>query len=950
MKKNVNKRPFMANNWLNSPRPDATLGSHKDDLVADQQISFKNSQFLPSKFFVTGWKGESLVSKQTCSLESLHHKLCIDARAQFMSFSRLNKSLRIAIFSEFLSFANTIGANCHDLDSHTTFWQHVLDYKNSPYCQFLDEFIEIYSFRVVSIYLHKIRFIVQLCQDISVFSSDNNLLNPASFLSKIFKKGSSTDLTCESLQTNQYSWYRPSINYKEHIKKLPQIFLQLSTTEMMKICTFSRSKPSDKNKLETYESQYSHSLSHKSFGQFLNSLLHKFPKWCDGKNYKEHNLNQAIEVTNCKFIGNNLTSLTSSYWQAQEHIMDLSLKQVICPDFYDDTFINGSYVRITNELQHLTSLVQIATKQGLDSIWLICKVMREKYLHIKDNSSGQISMFNNEDSPSELIYSNIVLNLYTLPKNNPHHYLISQLTAQLGSLKDNGHLFIFANQQLFVPSQSEKLEQLFKKVTLKAYLNFEDLKGKGEMTSYLYVFTKKPSKTKSSYQNYFPQHQKESCSAFRWNGELTQFNKFSDIVSELNDFFVTKCPNSTPIFQKEVNQHISFEFHQNAIVDGKLVISVSNDTDRITHPSFFKNLTKSCLPLDYFFHIDTIHNDVDCKKQDFALTSNFLALKLDHELKHPIVLVVNQTDPRNVQIELIARDSYKAKREEYGLAFHQYFGLTARMENININVFRDFFQSSIGVQIIQLSLNGGTTKLKSKLKALLIPKFFLKRSELPAHLEQYIALLKMNVNNLFEHHPQDLKDEFDRTIGFILTHGAHYPWDIVGLLSYFKHTLIDGLSNFKQAPSNQLSRIANFNNPMIIEPLLKMQSTNIFPNHPDIYIEFLSEDPSKIHSNYTHSLTKSKDGNHYLEVYSEDHAVLQIYSTPATLSFIEFILSSIDNTPISQFLQMVKVPSPSDLEQVINNLIMLENCFKELLLHTTSIINQTITRQISLDT
>ena len=79
----------------------------------------------------------------------------------------------------------------------------------------------------------------------------------------------------------------------------------------------------------------------------------------------------------------------------------------------------------------------------------------------------------------------------------------------------------------------------------------------------------------------------ESCLTFRWSGYLSSFQKFSDLVSELENTLKTKSPQSTPLFQSKFLKTAA-EFHQDAILEGKLLHSHNQDPNKITHPNFLE--------------------------------------------------------------------------------------------------------------------------------------------------------------------------------------------------------------------------------------------------------------------------------------------------------------------------------------------------------------------------
>ena len=115
---------------------------------------------------------------------------------------------------------------------------------------------------------------------------------------------------------------------------------------------------------------------------------------------------------------------------------------------------------------------------------------------------------------------------------------------------------------------------------LEANFNFDNLKGKGEVPSYIYIFSKRnvPPMPFGSHvgelgsfglNNLNLKLQKESCLSFRSIGQLVQFKEFSKLFKELKDFLNKKSPHSTPIYQQDVTEKLIFQFHQDAILEGK---------------------------------------------------------------------------------------------------------------------------------------------------------------------------------------------------------------------------------------------------------------------------------------------------------------------------------------------------------------------------------------------
>ena len=138
--------------------------------------------------------------------------------------------------------------------------------------------------------------------------------------------------------------------------------------------------------------------------------------------------------------------------------------------------------------------------------------------HFKNRkNSGSRTGLLLEDNPFYTsTYDRVVLNLCHFPKNNPQHFLMSQILEQVKYLKSGGYLFVLSSKKLFVPSQRERLSPVLKELKTEAIFDLDEIKGKGELGSYIYVFRKKES---------FEEEQ-QLCSYFRISGNLDNFQQF----------------------------------------------------------------------------------------------------------------------------------------------------------------------------------------------------------------------------------------------------------------------------------------------------------------------------------------------------------------------------------------------------------------------------------------
>ncbi len=906
-----------------------------------ERISY--GQFNPANFVIPGWKGDGLITASAMIIKTIMSNLSIDAQSLFKKTCSTSRSMKIQTYNEFLHFADYAGVDKSDLTQFQDFWTHVQD-ETSPLRKPIDDFFKVHCFRAVAIYLFRIKFILDLAHEQNLHVSEDVLLNPSSFLGRIFVKDSSTELLCDSLQMNQFSWYRPTIEYKDSLLKLKEAFQGITLTELIKLISTPK-----EDKIYSIRN-YSHSLSHLSFGLFLNDLLIKFPSWINPEIKKQalpsNKLCIIPKTINTRFVGNHVSSIALSHWLAQETNVKIShWNNLICPEFVGQDFIDGQFLKICQELQFLSFLTRIAAEHKYEIIPFICKIMKEKYKQTLDESAVQSSFFNLGELPSnETLYHRIVLNVTELPKTNPHHYLVGQIMAQKAFMKKDAVVYVFTNQKLFVPSHSERVEQLLKVFKVEASINLEELKGKGEIAHYAYILTMRENALVSNKHLFQVNRKtKESCLSFEFSGNLTRFNKFNKLVDEFQKFIKLKNPISTPIYVNEIENEVIFKFHQDAILDGKLVSSVSSkEQSHLPHPSFFKNLTKSSTSLDTFFVIENIASE-DHSSQKKNLSSALLGLNFGPEKKYPLLLIINQTDPMDVRLELTQIDAYRGKLDQYGTSFHTYFGLIPKHPTINLNVFREYFSSSLGHQIIQLQLSDGVTKLKAKLKSLLVPSFFASTQHMPAMVKNQFALLEFEADELKNLHPEEARAKFSKMTEAFKSSSGEYPWHILSLLSHFKlqvKSLLEILEGSK--PQN-----FNFANSLISNELMKLKNFSIYPKNEDIYVDFITKNHHDLQLPLSSLSIKNNEDSSLLIFKCLDKEIIHLHSSPIMIHFIKFILQQAMGVKISDILLNLKVPSTKDLEETTKKFEELKSCKQDLLLATESLIAALLRNEVS---
>ncbi len=900
-------------------------------------------QFNPSEFFIPGWKGEGLITASAIVIKNSLSNLTIDAQALFKKSCSTSKSMKLQTFNEFLHFAEYAKIDKSLVTMHQDFWLHVQD-ETSPIKKHIDDFLKIHCFRAVAIYLFRIKFIMDLAKEQNIVVTEDILMNPLSFLGKIFVKDSSTELMCDSLQINQYSWYRPGLEYKDSLIRLKDAFENVTLTELIKLI----STPKD-DKIYSIRN-YSHSLSHISFGLLVNELLIKFPTWLSPvqktKSFSDQKLCLLPKTINTRFAGNHVSSMALSHWLAQETNVKISQwTNLICPEFDGLEFIDGQFLKICQELQFLSFLTRIAAEHKYEIVPFICKIMREKYKNSIEEGIGQTSFFNLGGMPSsDTLYSRVVLNLTELPKTNPHHFLIQQILAQKPFLKKDAIVYVFTNQKLFVPSHSDRVEQLLKEFKVEACLNMEELKGKGEIAHFAYILTRRTSEqVRNKHLFEVNRKVKESCLSFEFKGNLTRFNKFHKLVGEIQNFIKLKNPVTTPMFVAEVEKDVFFEFHQDAIIDGKLVSSVSNkDSGHLPHPSFFKNLTKSSTSLDTFFNIELISHD-DFSSEKRSLGSEMLGLKFGPERQYPLLIIVNQNDPMDVKLELTPIDAYRGKLEQYGTAFYSYFGLTQKHPAINLNVFREYFSSMLGHQIIQLQLSDGPSKLKAKLRSLMVPHFFASTLFMPDNIKKNFEILDLEADNLRNLHPLELTTKFSAVKESLQAHSREYPWHILGLLSHFKLQMKSLVQELEDGKPQSF----NFSNELIANALVKLKTQAIYPKNDDVYVDYKIKNNHDLQLPLTSLTIKNNEETTSLIFKHRDTDIIHLHSSAVMVHFIKYILQTANGIKIADILLNLKVPTILDLTATTKNFEDLKSTKQNLLKETEDLIAGILRSEIS---
>ncbi len=925
----MTKKTFFAEQWLQKD-PESDRENEKSKGPTKESFPIKNKfptfnrlvqparviapflgedRFSPVHCFVPGWKGDSLSSRTVMKFERLISIVQADIKNELFKAKDFPRTIKLGLYNEFLSYADSLSLHCEGLDDLTRFWslidaEKIADEKN------VSEFIDIYANRVATITFFKLRFISALLDKSGIALTDKALVYPTSFLSQIFKKGSQSELNSRALESNLYSWYRPSEGMKEIMRDLLTLSKELAITEITKSVSQSTQVAQDQQKV------YSHALSHLSFGLFLNSLQINFPMWLEtieGTAIPSGSLEQE-DIISCKFFGDYLESLSLSHWLAQENNSNFRWDQILCPDFKGLEFFSGAFSKICNELQFLTFLANKSDTQGEKPVEYICKIMGGHFRNRKNNQGSRGLLLENNPFYTST-YDRVVLNLCNFPKNNPQHYLMTQILDQVKYLKPDGYLFVLSSKKLFVPSLRERLEPVLKELKTEAIFDLENVKGKGELGSYIYIFKKKQKKDS----------ERQLCSYFRISASLESFTQFASITEHLRSFYLSHLNETPAMAHLEFPDSFRVEYYQEAVVNGMLINSTSEDSSRITHPTYFKGLLDNCVPLDTLFEIKSLSIN-----EKFNARDNSLNLGLKRDFSYFLAVDFRSNE---VNIELHPMDTFRSIHSDYGETLVCYFQLHPKIQGLNPNILRNYFQTPVGKQVTNLTFSGGLSLVKGSLSKFLIPKFFTETESLPEHLNSGFRIFDMNEAQFLDTAPQGVLKSFSHIDQITRDLFPRYACEILSRFSTLESTLQSIIWKMDDARFGQKM---SFGNPIVQSQLVQKQTRALYPDNHDVFIEFVegtsaSDIHLPLHSTQTRIQHEGDLKLYFLELISDGKVVVRMHGEEIMIQFLHFILSHAQNAPISKILRGVYVPTLVDLKLVIESTQSFKVTYQELL-------------------
>ncbi len=881
-------------------------------------------QFNPLKHFTLGWTGEGLASKEQNIFSNTLSVIAQSVKNEFLSIELFHRSFIKQLFAEYSELCKEIQQDQFNYLTPVDFWNDLRSNERRSEVELLETFLNLYCHRTAIIFVMKLRFIDELLKAQSEEIKNYNFLCPGSIVNKLIREENQL-FRSKAFSKNIYSWWQPKTDQYDNLEQIIKCFRELSISQIIKVCSQKTQIKSEKIKL------YSHSLSHKNFGLFINSLLINFPLWQKSlKNplvakscYGDKN---SRNIISCKFTGDYLESLAHSHWLAQDNNKDFKWDDILCSEFKSLGFSTGHYFNILNELQFMSLLAELA---WFDERTLPAKQVRDiinkHYCNKKESSINQISLFDNlEIKPST--FNRIILNLSHFPKNNPHYYLIGKIQEHIPQLKPEQYLVVCSNKKLFIPSLKEKLDQILEELYLEASIDLAAVSGKGEVPSYIYLFSKKISASAPKSKKIQP------CFTFRFSGDLESFHHFQYLNQQLQQFYRENLEDAPSMYVKEFNDGFKLEFYRDAVSHGRLMHSSNKNTNSITHPQYFKKLLQNCTPLDHFFECHSLEHP---HKQNNDHVDDYL---MDFGKEYPYLLVIDCRMDDRKHIHIFDFESYQAIVDEFGFVNAFYFGLKPLIPQININVVREFFKSQIGKQISTIHFQGEKRKIKQKVNSILIPKFINNVLNMSEEAKSILDFFITSETDLLDLSPAEILESFTKSSLFLDQYGKDYPSLAIGLLVHFKNNL-QNIQRKTELKNNESS--VNYNNPLIKIPLVEARKFPIQPNNPDIYVKYNVVNKNELYQ-ALESVTIQINGQDkqlcIVSLMDKNVAMVELHCPIHLGQFIYFILSNSIGKRLFDLLTLIQVPRASEIQLIVEAQQQWGQCLGE--------INESIQKKI----
>jgi hypothetical protein len=913
----LEKRDFLASDWLvgrskkllpEIPEVDKPIISVFPKFSPRlQKEHFEDSQgmFSPRKHLNQDWLSDNLANKEVKNYNHVLRELIVDAKNRIRILASFPNRIKQFILEDYLSFCEQ--ENQHPIAETTSdFWNKIKD-------QRLDVFFDVYCKKIAIFYLLKIRFIraLNLLDDIQVRPEE--LISPNSFLVKVFQKNSFSEFRSTFIQANQYSWYAPDLSLINSLWEYFETSFELNYQDVIASMDFYK-----KGSLE---------LSHKNMGLFVNSLLVNFHRWVF--NLGKPVSSNRVEIVRTKFEGDCNIEHSSAHWLAQHNNSYFKWDEVVCPVFESSIHGKDHFFQLINEAEYYTFLTKISSFYLPRAVRFLAECANSVSRRGIEQTEFQKTFFSEDGALASNTFDRIVLSVLAKPKTNAHHNLLQKISEQIDVLSDQSQLVVLSSSNFFVPSQKRKIVGVLKKVKLEAVFDLSDIKCKGEIPDFIYIFSNRKDYVMSK---------RENCLHFKVRGELDSAQSFYHITDELNQFFDRFREQTPSFFQNDFHEDLQVEFFHSAIIDGNL-FHTSNDKNHITHPLFFKSLIKNSASFSEFY--DVLNLDIEGVLKGIDQRS---PLQLDFSGnidEGHLNLIVSFLSDGNVKVEIVSSEVLKAKAYEYGVSSSFYFKIIPKIRDLNHNLFREYFKSGLGEQVAQLSLNGSYHQVKGQINNFLVPKGFLYPQKIPDHIAKSFGFLLEDESSLFSENLNVTFKKLEEVSSFLHLQAQEHIYDVLSYLTQFKERMVNLLNS--EGHSNKME--FDFNQTEIKIALQKLQTSSVYPNNNDLFIEFHS-DRKELSRKMTRVELERSGKDITLNLFNDDFKILGIHCSQSTASFLLFFLPKIYGHKAIDILKNLKIPMQKDLDNLISKFFQRSDTIEKIIETTKSLIDKIYFRSI----
>ncbi|MCR9205349.1 MAG: hypothetical protein NXH75_12270, partial [Halobacteriovoraceae bacterium] len=282
-----------------------------------------------------------------------------------------------------------------------------------------------------------------------------------------------------------------------------------------------------------------------------------------------------------------------------------------------------------------------------------------------------------------------------------------------------------------------------------------------------------------------------------------------------------------------------------------------------------------------------------------------------------------------------------AKQEEYGEAYYFYYKIIPKVSHINFNLLREFFDSSLGKQIIQICLSGGSTKLKGKLRSLLIPRFFGEGFDLQNTEFADSPFLNVDKSSLLREHPQSLKKMIAVEVERLDSLKRESIWGYLSILAHLKINLKMATEELNEDQSENLA----FDNPLICKELMNLKTFSVYPND-EVFTEILIDQKNDLDKAVTRSVLCQEDTAH-LKIYNEDICLLKFHADLEILHFIDFIIQKAKGHSFLRILQNLTIPKAEELKTILGQYDEVRQTLNSSFDYLNDLLKREITKEIA---